>query len=290
MKLIAEYNDLKAIADSIREKTSTTDEMSIYEMPSLIRGIENGVALPQLDNPAAAADILINKQAIDEAGQKLDGSMPIVELATPTITFSSAGTITAKVTQGTSGYLEAGTKIATDYLDTKEASTYGAKTTDQTISAKQYLVGAQTIKKVEQSGLSAANIIKGKTVTISSNGSNLWSVTGTGANISPTKLFSTELNGKTYTYISTVAGTVIAMFAFQNMDNDASSISVTTSAGTITELSKHYKVRGSSSSNYSNCLVGVYLIKNLTSGATITFTGTPAEEDNPICLIDIIQL
>lgn len=179
MKLITEYNDLKAIADSIREKTSITDEMRISEMPSLIRGIENGVALPQLDNPAVATDILINKQAIDEAGQKIDGLMPTIELATPTITFTSAGTITAKVTQGTSGYLEAGTKTTTDYLDTKEATTYGAKTTDQIIAARQYLVGAQTIKKVEQSGLSAENIVKGKTVTIKSNGSNLWNVTGT---------------------------------------------------------------------------------------------------------------
>ena len=61
----------------------------------------------------------------------------------------------------------------------KAVATYGAKTSDQTISSGQYLSGTQTIKKVEQSGLTAANIVKGKTVTIKSNGSNLWNVTGT---------------------------------------------------------------------------------------------------------------
>ena len=63
-------------------------------------------------------------------------------------------------------------------ISSKSAATYGAKTSAQTISAGQYLSGNQTIAAVTQSGLSAANIAKGKIVTVSSNGSNLYNITG----------------------------------------------------------------------------------------------------------------
>lgn len=76
------------------------------------------------------------------------------------------------------GYHNGSGKV-TQSITTKAAATYGAKTSAQTISAGQYLNGAQTIAAVTQSGLSAANIRKGTTVTIASNGSNLWNVAGT---------------------------------------------------------------------------------------------------------------
>lgn len=98
------------------------------------------------------------------------------------------------------GYHNGSGKI-TQNITTKAAATYGAKTSAQTISAGQYLSGAQTIAAVTQSGLSAANIVKGKTVTIKSNGSNLWSVTGT----SPGNFDFTTLGTPTYTHSSNVA-------------------------------------------------------------------------------------
>ena len=69
--------------------------------------------------------------------------------------------------------------VKTGTIAKKAAATYGAKTSAQTIAAGQYLSGAQTIAAVTQSNLSAANIVAGTTITIASNGSNLWSVTGT---------------------------------------------------------------------------------------------------------------
>ena len=64
---------------------------------------------------------------------------------------------------------------------TKGAETYYTSTTDQTISASQYLTGAQTIKAVTYSGLSAGNIANGVTVQIgdSNDPDRIASVTGT---------------------------------------------------------------------------------------------------------------
>ena len=267
-------------SENLKNELTAQDNL-ITQIQAALEGKAN-LELPPLTNPATADKVLDGYEYVNTDGTKSVGTMTNRGAVSQTLAANGSYTIPA-------GYHNGSGKV-TQSLTTKAAATYGAKTSAQTIAAGQYLSGAQTIAAVTQTNLTPANIVKGKTVTISSNGSNLWSVTGTGSNASPTKLFSTELNGKTYTYTSTVAGTVIAMFAFQNMDNDASSMSVTASAGTVTQLSKHSKVRGSSSANYSNCLVGVYLIKNLAVGTTITFTGTPAEEDNPICLIDIIQL
>lgn len=92
--------------------------------------------------------------------------------ATPTITVSAAGLITASVSASqnvtpsvTAGYVSAGTAGAisvsgseTEQLTTKAAATITPGTTDQTISAGQYLTGAQTIKG--DSNLQASYIAK----------------------------------------------------------------------------------------------------------------------------------
>lgn len=92
---------------------------------------------------------------------------------------------------GTSGKLSLEQMANTiNNISTKGATTYGAKTSAQTIDAGQYLSGAQTIAAVTQSNLSAANIVKGKTVTVKSNGSNLWNVTGTADQFSFTVMAS----------------------------------------------------------------------------------------------------
>ena len=64
-------------------------------------------------------------------------------------------------------------------MASKAAATYYATTSDQTIPAGRYLTGAQTIKKITQSGMSAANIKNGQTVTVNNGNTNVFSVTGT---------------------------------------------------------------------------------------------------------------
>ena len=102
-----------------------------------------------------------------------------------TATYSGSSSITPTVT---AGYISVGTAgtistagTSTYQLTSKAAATYYTSTADQTINANQFLVGAQTIKSVTYSGLSASNIANGVVVKIgdSSNASRITQVTGT---------------------------------------------------------------------------------------------------------------
>lgn len=88
-------------------------------------------------------------------------AMPTATQATPSITVSSAGLITASATQ-TAGYVAAGTKSATKQLTTQGAQTITPGTSNKTISSGRYLTGTQTIKG--DSNLVAGNIKKGTSI------------------------------------------------------------------------------------------------------------------------------
>ena len=81
--------------------------------------------------------------------------------ATPSITVSSAGLITAKSTQS-AGYVSSGTKSATKQLTTQGAQTITPGTSTKTIASGRYLTGTQTIKG--DANLVAANIKKGVSI------------------------------------------------------------------------------------------------------------------------------
>lgn len=85
-----------------------------------------------------------------------------VEQATPSITVSSSGLITASATQ-TSGYVEAGTKEATKQLTTQSAKTVTPGKTNQTaVASGVYTTGAVTVKG--DTNLVAANIRRGVSI------------------------------------------------------------------------------------------------------------------------------
>lgn len=69
----------------------------------------------------------------------------------------------------------------TGSMTEKSAASYNPSTTDQTINANQYLAGAQTIKKVTTSNLSAQYIAAGITVKVGCEADDdaIASVTGT---------------------------------------------------------------------------------------------------------------
>lgn len=156
-----------------------------------------GVTLPELSNPASASDILSDKEAIDGDGNVITGtivtktssnltasdavvtvpagyyatsstkSVSTATQATPSISVSSSGLITASATQS-AGYVSAGTKSGTKQLTTKGATTYTPSTSNQTIASGTYLTGTQTIKG--DSNLVADNI---------KSGTSIFGVTGT---------------------------------------------------------------------------------------------------------------
>ena len=98
----------------------------------------------------------------------ITGTSASVSTGTNTLTLSKTISVTPTVS---AGYVSAGTAgnsnvSLTASVTTKGATTYHPSTSDQTISASQYLTGAQTIKAVTYSGLSASNIVEGVTVKI----------------------------------------------------------------------------------------------------------------------------
>ena len=106
-----------------------------------------------------------------------------VSTETNTLTLSKTVSVTPNVT--TAGYISSGTAgnsavSLTASVTTKAAATYYPSTTDQTVSASQYLTGAQTIKAVTTTNLSAGNILSGVTVKVgdSADDDSVASVTG----------------------------------------------------------------------------------------------------------------
>ena len=94
-------------------------------------------------------------------GSVNESDIPEVTQATPTITVSTSGLITASATQE-AGRVEAGTKSATKQLSTQSAQTITPGTSNKTISSGRYLTGTQTIQG--DANLKAENIKKGVSI------------------------------------------------------------------------------------------------------------------------------
>ena len=168
---------LVGIADSIRSATGKSGDISVENM-SIEIGTIGGVVLPELSNPASASDILSGKEAVDSDGNKITGtiatktasdltasgatvtvpagyyatqttkSVSTATQATPSITISSSGLITASSTQ-TVGYVAAGTKSATKQLTTQAAKTVTPSTSSQTaVASGVYTTGAITVAAI----------------------------------------------------------------------------------------------------------------------------------------------
>ena len=103
------------------------------------------------------------------APASISGTSATLSTGTNTLTLSKTVSVTPNVT--TAGYVSSGTAgnasvSLSASVTTKAAATYHPSMSDQTVSASTYLTGAQTIKAVTYSGLSASNIVAGVTVKI----------------------------------------------------------------------------------------------------------------------------
>lgn len=113
----------------------------------------------------------------------ISGTAATVSTGTNTITLSKTVSNTPQVT---AGYVASGTAgnsnvSLTANVTTKAAATIYPSASDQSIASGTYLTGAQTIKGVTTSNLTAANIKQGVTVTVgdSADADRILSVTGT---------------------------------------------------------------------------------------------------------------
>ena len=118
------------------------------------------------------------------APSTISGSSATVSTGTNTLTLSKTVSVTPTVS--TAGYVSSGTAgnssvSLTASVTTKAATTYHPSASDQTIASGTYTTGAQTIKAVTLSNLTAANIKSGVTVKVgdSTDDDCVTSVTGT---------------------------------------------------------------------------------------------------------------
>lgn len=157
---------------------NNTDLQSLIEQANALPDATDGVELPTLTNEGTAADLLSGKQLIDQEGNVVTGtiatntarnltasgatvtvpagyyasqatkSVSTATQATPSITVSSSGKITAKSTQS-AGYVSSGTKSATKQLTTQAAKTITPSTSSQTaVASGVYTTGAVTVEAI----------------------------------------------------------------------------------------------------------------------------------------------
>lgn len=119
-------------------------------------------ALPDLSNPGAAGDLRSGKQLAGADGSIVTGTLPEVTQATPTISVSSGGLITASATQS-GGIVAAGSKSATQQLPTQAAKTVTPGTTNQTaVASGRYTTGA--VQVAGDANLVPENIAEGVSI------------------------------------------------------------------------------------------------------------------------------
>lgn len=116
--------------------------------------------------PSTSAQTVTPDSGYDGLSKVTVNAMTTVTQATPSITVSTSGKITASATQ-TAGYVAAGTKSATKQLTTQAAQTITPGTTKKTIASGRYLTGTQTIK-------GDANLVSGNI----KSGVSIFGVTG----------------------------------------------------------------------------------------------------------------
>ena len=137
--------------DAIGAKGGTVPAYeTVANLVEAVRSIPAGAAEPVLQEksvtPSTAAQEVTPDSGYDGLSKVSVGAMPTATQATPSITVSSSGLITASATQG-AGYVAAGTKSATKQITTQAAKTITPGTADQTaVASGSYTTGAVTVK------------------------------------------------------------------------------------------------------------------------------------------------
>ena len=157
-------------------------------------------------NPSTSTQIIKPDSDYNGLSSVTVNAINTVTQATPSISISDSGLITASSTQS-AGYVTSGTKNSTKQLTTKSTATITPSTSSQTIASGTYLTGTQTIKG--DSNLIAGNIKNGTSI-FGVTGTYVGSGSGSGADTSDATATSSDIaEGKTsYVNGKKITGTV----------------------------------------------------------------------------------
>lgn len=251
------------IADSIRQSdpyivmTKSNNPNQLYRAGTGISVITDKSNF----GDATAADVASGKTFTSSAGLKVTGSLSEVTQATPGISVSSSGLITASVTQS-GGIVTAGTKSATKQLTTQAAKTVTPGASSQTaVNSGVYTTGAVTVSG--DSNLVAGNIKSG--VSIFGVAGSLTSGTKSFSLSHPAEHWGNQLSFANYSSGS------------RTYTNGALIISPSNLNGTINKVEcvyiEGYEAVGGASAEgwYGNTNIS---ISGFTSKATVGYVGT----------------
>lgn len=154
---------LKGIADAIRAAEGSSESISAGSFAARIAALKASLKLQRKSvTPTTTAQTVTADDGYDGLEQVTVGAVSAAAQATPSISVSSAGLITASATQS-AGYVAAGTKSATKQLTTQAAKTVTPGTSAQTaVSSGVYTTGAVTV--AGDSNLVAGNIKSGVSI------------------------------------------------------------------------------------------------------------------------------
>ena len=158
------HTELTSVADAIRTKGGTSATLVFPDgFVSAIQGIQTEPTLQEKTvSPSTLKQTITPDNGYDGLSKVIVNELRPVALATPSITVSTAGKITASVSQS-AGYVAAGTKSATQQLTTQAAKTVTPGTANQTaVASGRYTTGAVTVKG--DANLVAGNIKSGVSI------------------------------------------------------------------------------------------------------------------------------
>ena len=167
MSISSEVNRIKtavtSIAQAIRGKGVTVPTTAkIGDLSALISSITTPNLQSKTVSPLTSSQTVKPDSSYNGLSQVTVNAMPTATQATPSISVSSAGLITASATQ-TAGYVSAGTKSKTYQLSTQAAATITPGTSNKTaVASGKYTTGAVTVKG--DANLTADKIRKGYSI------------------------------------------------------------------------------------------------------------------------------
>lgn len=212
------------------------------------------------------------------APSTITGTSATVSTGTNTLTLSKTVSVTPSVT--TAGYISSGTAgnanvSLTASVTTQAATTFHPSTSDQTISSGKYTTGAQTIKAVTMSNLTAANIKKDVVVQIgdSTDSDCVTSITGTyegsGGTAAKTKTGTFTGNGTRQVSISCDFEPDLV---FWNSDPGTSASSGTVGGVIVRDMIEANRYRNNTTTNSASIQVPITDMN--TNGSSYNFRAT----------------